>query len=265
MTAVYNVFFHPLRRFPGPILWAATSVPAALNILSGKPHKKILELHNQYGDVVRVSPNELAFSHPEAWKEICGHLKRGQPENGKDPKYLNEDIDKSLISASRERHGPLRRTLAHAFSARAMAEQQPLINSFIDLLMQRLRQHGEDGTNPLNMAKWYEWATFDIVGNLAFGEPFGCLHNSKSHPWVDILFDSMKSIPMVQILSDLPLSFILKPLFFIVLSRDVVSKRQASIEFSREALKKRIGMETDRPDFVQAMLNKEAEYVSFTL
>ncbi|KAJ6027337.1 Trichothecene C-15 hydroxylase [Penicillium canescens] len=260
-SAFYNVFLHPLRGFPGPKLWAVSPLPAALNILRGMPHRRILELHNEYGSVVRVGPNELAFAHADAWKDICGHLKRGQAENGKDPKYLNEETDKSLISASRERHGPLRRTLAHAFSARAMAEQQPLINSFIDLFLRRLREHGENGMKPINMTQWYEWTTFDIIGNLAFGESFGCLQNSKSHPWVDILFASMKFIPLMQVLHDLPFFNALKPILLaLLMPSEVVKNRQATINFSREALRKRLNLGITRPDFVDAMLKPGAEH-----
>lgn len=261
--AFYNVFLHPLRGFPGPKLWAATPLPAALNILRRKPHRKILELHNEYGSVVRVGPNELAFAHADAWKDICGHLKKGQAENGKDPKYTNEEMDKSLLSASRERHGPLRRILAHAFSARAMADQQPLINEFIDMFLQRLRDHGQNGMRPINMTKWYEWATFDIIGNLAFGESFGCLQNSKSHPWVNILFASMKFIPTMQAVTDFPFFWAMKPILLaLFMPQEAVKGRQANIEFSRQALKRRLKLGKSRPDFVEAMIKPGAEHVS---
>ncbi|EKG13709.1 Cytochrome P450 [Macrophomina phaseolina MS6] len=234
--------------------------------MGGKPHKKLLELHQQYGDVVRIGPNELAFAHADAWREICGHLKQGQPENGKDPKYLDEESNKSVIAASRERHGPLRRMLSHAFSARAMAEQQPLINRYIDLLMQRLRERGENGMKALDMVEWYNWTTFDIIGDLAFGESFGCLENSKSHPWVDILFDSMKYYPIMQALHDFPMFKVLKPILLaLFMPRDLLRKRQTSVEFSRETLHKRINLGTERPDFVEAMLKKRDGYVSLWL
>lgn len=119
-TAIYNLFFHPLRRYPGPKIWAATPLPSALNILRGRPYIKILELHKLYGDIVRLSPNELSFSHSDAWREIYGHLKRGDVENGKDPRIAGDD--NSIISSSRERHGQMRRLLSHGFSSRAMAE-----------------------------------------------------------------------------------------------------------------------------------------------
>ncbi|KAF4840775.1 Trichothecene C-15 hydroxylase [Colletotrichum siamense] len=260
-VVVYNLFFHPLRRFPGPKLWAATPLPAGLSVLRGLSHVKILELHKRYGDIVRVGPNELAFAHSDVWKDVCGHLKRDQEENGKDPKYGNEDLDKSLISASRERHGPLRRLLSHGFSARAMAEQQPLINTYIDLFMERLREHGENGSRPIDASKWFEWTTFDIIGDLAFGESFGCLRTSASHPWVESFFDSMKIIPAIQAISDLPFFSILAPLYFMLfIPKNVATQRRTSQQFAEESLKKRLSLGTDRPDFVQAMLKGGKEH-----
>ena len=136
-----------------------------------------------------------------------------------------------------------------------MADQQPLINEFIDLFLQRLREHGQNGTRPINMTKWYEWTTFDIVRNLAFGESFGCLKTSKSHPWVDILFTSMKSIPMMQAVIDFPFFWAMKPILLaLFMPRAVVKSRLASIEFSRQALKRRLELEISRPDFVEAMV-----------
>ncbi|KAJ4351110.1 uncharacterized protein N0V89_006449 [Didymosphaeria variabile] len=264
--AIYNVFFHPLRMFPGPKLHAATSMRQALSVVIGKPHENVLELHKKHGEVVRLGPNELSFSHEGAWKDICGHMKHGQAENGKDQRFASEVQDASLISASRERHGPLRRTLAHAFSAKAMAEQMPLINQYIDLLMQKLHEHGEYGRKPLNMVHWFDWTTFDIVGDLAFGEPFGCLDRGKAHPWVSLLSNAQKFIPLLQSLQDLPFFKALKPLYM-VLYPPLLSAGKTlatSQEFADATVNKRIDLGVARPDFVEHMLKKRADYVSFT-
>ncbi|PGH13960.1 hypothetical protein AJ79_03375 [Helicocarpus griseus UAMH5409] len=260
IIAIYNVYFHPLRRFPGPKLWAATAILAAINIMRGRPHEKILEFHKKYGDVVRIGPAQLSFAHPEAWKDVCGHLKRGQLENEKDPKVINEKLDKSVISACRERHGPLRRTLAHVFSARAMAAQQPLINKFIDLFIQRLHEQCEDGSKPLNMVKWYEWATFDIIGDLATGESFGCLENSRSHPWMVVLFEFMRTVPVMQALSDFPFSSILKPLLFTLFIPLNIIRMHRAKQFSIDRIDKRLKLGAERPDFVTAMLENGSDY-----
>jgi cytochrome P450 len=237
---------------------------SAVSVFNGKPHEDILKLHTRYGDVVRVGPNELSFTHEKAWKEICGHLKHGQPECEKDRRFAEKIDDTSLIHAPRDKHGPLRRALAHAFSAKALGEQMPLINQYIDLLMRRLHENGEHGTKPLNMVHWFDWTTFDIVGDLAFGEPFGCLQESKAHPWVNLFVDAMKSIPMLQSLQDLPFSKVLGPLYLILYTPAVktFSKFKTSMEFSYQTVHKRINLGMNRPDFMHHMMQKRDDYVS---
>lgn len=112
----------------------------------------------------------------------------------------------------------MRRTLAAAFSARAMAAQQPLINGFIDLLIQRLGEQGESGAKSLNMTKWYEWATFYIIGNLALGESFKCLKRSGPHPYVDNILNSLKVLPLSQALHYFPIPAVLRDPLFLLLA-----------------------------------------------
>jgi hypothetical protein len=61
-TATYNLFFHPLRKFPGPLLWRASSYPRRISLLSGGYHLKALEFHLKYGDAVRVSPSAISYT-----------------------------------------------------------------------------------------------------------------------------------------------------------------------------------------------------------
>ena len=75
-----------------------------------------------------------------------------------------------ITNSGREEHARLRRALSHGFSDRCMREQQLLIKGYIDLLIRRLREHGRDGTVPVDMAAWYNFTTFDVIGDLAFGE-----------------------------------------------------------------------------------------------
>jgi hypothetical protein len=69
-VVIYNVYFHPLRNFPGPVSWAATRIPWAINIFSGTLYLSQDELHKRYGNIVRIAPDELSFINPQAWKDI---------------------------------------------------------------------------------------------------------------------------------------------------------------------------------------------------
>lgn len=69
---LYNLYFHPLRNFPGPRLYAALRLPYTVNILNGNPHFVIADLHEKYGPVVRIAPDELAFAGQDSWRDIYG-------------------------------------------------------------------------------------------------------------------------------------------------------------------------------------------------
>ncbi|KAK3067814.1 hypothetical protein LTS18_000929, partial [Coniosporium uncinatum] len=56
-------------------------------------------------------------------------------------------------------------------------------------------QTGEE----FNLVDWLNFTTFDIIGDLAFGEPFGCLRDGKFHDWVSLIFNSVKGGAMEQV------------------------------------------------------------------
>jgi cytochrome P450 len=71
-----------------------------------------------------------------------------------------------------------RRNFSHAFSEQSMHDQEPLIRIYIDLLIRKL--HGNAGRK-INIANWYKFTTFDVMGDLVFGVSFDGLQNATLH------------------------------------------------------------------------------------
>jgi hypothetical protein len=42
-----------------------------------------------------------------------------------------------------------------------------------------------------------DYTTFDIIGDLMYGEPFECLEKSEMHPWVALIFDALRTGEMI--------------------------------------------------------------------
>ena len=79
----------------------------------------------------------------------------------------------------------MRRLLSHAFSEAALQEQEPLITSYFDLLIHKLHEQiagPADGV--VDIVRWYNFTTFDLIGDLCFGESFHALENGEYHYWV---------------------------------------------------------------------------------
>jgi len=70
----------------------------------------------------------------------------------------------------------VRRQLAHAFSAKALKEQTGIFLHYVDMWIQQLAKLGEQD---VNIVQWYNWLTFDIIRDLAFGEPFGAVEEGE--------------------------------------------------------------------------------------
>ena len=69
---LYPLFFTPLRKIPGPKLYALTSWRIAYDEWRGERTRTIYSLHENYGPVVRIGPNEVHFNTPSAMKTIYG-------------------------------------------------------------------------------------------------------------------------------------------------------------------------------------------------
>ncbi|KZP25850.1 hypothetical protein FIBSPDRAFT_949968 [Athelia psychrophila] len=71
--------FHPLANYPGPVLAKLSKLTLAWKMYRGRQHLYYQELHKQYGDIVRVGPNELSINRADAIAPVLGNsgLPRG--------------------------------------------------------------------------------------------------------------------------------------------------------------------------------------------
>ncbi|KAM0313378.1 hypothetical protein ACHAPQ_012048 [Fusarium lateritium] len=256
MAVIYNLFLHPLRNFPGPLLMRATRLPYAYKVITGTLPFEILNLHNEYGNVVRVAPNELVFLGEESWKDIMRYRTRGLPEFSK-PRffYSPTNAPTNIVSSNGLEHDMLRKQMAPGFSDRSLRCQQPIITRYIDLLILQLRERCKSGS--VDLMSYYNFTTFDIIGDLAFGEPFGCLEKSEYSPWIRNIFAVIKIATMVQQATQFPL---LGPLLVRILTSPAVRSRQESYrEMTRQKVMSRIeaGKSRERPDLMEGLLKKQ--------
>lgn len=117
---IYNAYFHPLSKFPGPKLSGATDIVAAFYAVLGRRSKYSEKLHTKYGDVVRTRPNELSFIGENAWKDVYMH-RQGQKQMAKAGRGNGPAGGVSILNASDDAHARQRRLLSHAFSERAVS------------------------------------------------------------------------------------------------------------------------------------------------
>ena len=217
--------------------------------MQGTFFRDVAALHERYGPFVRVAPNRLAVEPAIAWKEIFAH-RSSRPEFYKyKPFFRNPD---SVIGAFTEDHRRQRRQLAPAFSESAMYQQEVHIKRYVDLFIKRLREKSEKGI-AVDMVKWFNYMAFDLIGDLTFAESFDCLETGEYHPWVALIFASIKTASNLQFITHYPF---LKPLAWFTIGRSGLEKGKLHRETARQRAEKRIarGPVEDRKDFMTYIL-----------
>ena len=200
--AAYNVFFHPLRRFPGPTTWIAMPWVRNLYHIRGQADRAVVRLHERLGPVVRVAPDTLSFISAAAWKDIYG---TGHAEL---PKHIYKGTGMeerpNIITAHPRDHHRFRKAMQPAFTNDAISREEPLIMSYVDMLIDNLRRiarspegEKEGSYSTVNMAKWYTMTTFDIFGDLCYGESFKGLETQSEHPWIQSMGVLKMLVPLL--------------------------------------------------------------------
>ncbi len=200
-----QVYFHPLSKFPGPRLAAISNLPYSRSYLGGRQPYDVLQLHEKYGPVVRVAPKELSFCSQGSWRDIYGQ-RSGHPPFLKSSFYDGGSFANQAHSIVSERdpdkHRDMRKYLSTAFSDRSLKEQEYLISGVID---QFIHQIGKLGAEGLDMTLWLNLLTFDVIGELAFGESFGGVKSGRMHFWIDVVLASMGQASLSDTLSRFPI------------------------------------------------------------
>ncbi|KAI4870708.1 putative cytochrome P450 [Hypoxylon rubiginosum] len=259
-TVIYNLFFHPLHKFPGPKLYGASTLPWAIRHATGSQAFYTQKLHDRYGPVVRIGPGHLSFTDPRAWKDIYGHrvgAESSAAEMSKAPTFnrVVRHIPPSIINADREEHSRFRRALSHGFSDSAMRQQEPMIAQYIDLLLKRLHEECGEGKTKLNVEAWYNWTTFDIVGNLVFGQSFHCLENVNYHPWIEFIFRSVRFGAVMVAMTYVGLGDLVQIL--VKLGRNAVLRVR---KYTDDMVRARLAMEKERDDLFEGLVKRREEW-----
>ncbi|KAH7402582.1 cytochrome P450 46A1 [Pyrenochaeta sp. MPI-SDFR-AT-0127] len=221
VRGIYRVYFHPLSRFPGPKLSAFTRIPHLYATATGTLHQYVARLSTQYGDIVRISPDELSFVGPQSLRDIYGYGSKGG-QGSQPPKHFHRygkivGSHESLVTTqSNAEHGRVRRIFSPAFSDRALTQQEPLFLKYVNQLISVLKEDIEgtdNGSAQFDMVRMYskcianrvditcadsgppsfsDFTTFDVMGDLTFGESLHMLDKAEFDPWVKMIFKSVK-------------------------------------------------------------------------
>ncbi|EXJ59969.1 hypothetical protein A1O7_04117 [Cladophialophora yegresii CBS 114405] len=186
---IYRLFFNPLNKIPGPY-WARLSrfylsfqVGGAKNL-----NQYLLAQHQKYGKFVRLDPHGISVTHPDGVEITMGPKTKCTKSE-----WYDTDLPRSSLHQTRSRavHDRRRRIWSPAFSDKALRGYENRVQRYNALLIQKLEEsHGQ----PMDMSKWFNLYSFDVMGDLAFGASYGCLESGEMHWAIKLLNDGMDMV-----------------------------------------------------------------------
>ncbi|EXJ64851.1 hypothetical protein A1O7_01190 [Cladophialophora yegresii CBS 114405] len=166
---LYRLTLHPLAKFPGPKLAAASYWYEYYYDVSkeGRFIWKIMKLHEQYGPVVRINPNELHFNDPDFYEEIY-HGKKHKTDRDK---WFNLDhIGQGLaFTIDHDLHARRRNALSPYFSMQSIRALEPRITDVVAIMLDRIQEAYQDGRT-INLYHLFTAFAMDIVSEYALGK-----------------------------------------------------------------------------------------------
>ncbi|OHW99148.1 cytochrome p450 [Colletotrichum incanum] len=202
LRTIYYLTLHPLAGYPGPLLARITTITSLWHRADGSNHSWPLLLHKKYGHIVRIGPNELSYSHPDAWHDIYAKA-GGGGDMPKDLVGLGPDMaapEKGIVRADDANHQRQRRIFSHAFSDRAVLKQESLVQGHVRNLMRKLADENAEPASShgrVDLMTWLSYLAFDIMGDLMYGEPLGMLESDQSaRQWVRDTYSTIKTVTL---------------------------------------------------------------------
>ncbi|RAH76706.1 cytochrome P450 [Aspergillus japonicus CBS 114.51] len=252
---IYLLCFHPLANYPGPRLAAVSNLWYAYHWLSGRYPWAIERVLEEYGDVVRIAPNELVFMKPEAQVDILMSGTKNRPTFIKtDFQHIGGKHAGIAADPDVEKHRAVRKMLAPAFNPRALKEQEPALHEHIDRFIQRLRELGT-AERGVDMRDWFDWLACDIAGDMGYGHNFHNVRDGKAH----LFLQAFRGIGLWGTLNQVMRRFpLLHPLVFLALPPRMAAILPTLLKTNKQIVRDRVNNRDSlkHPDYFSLLLPK---------
>ena len=202
-------YSYGIHKFRGPVLASFTDLWRLIHAYRGTLFP-LRDLHDTYGDVLRIGPRALSFRDPQAIKDIFGAGKNWEKvritkgriacrigltiiagiltvlQSGlyatNAPVSRGEWAHTLFSSPDQNWHRNVRRAMSAFFTQTAVFEYEPLIDNTVDTFLKELEHRfGKDDGNEtsLDVYTWISYFTFDVMSELTYSKRHGFIARNE--------------------------------------------------------------------------------------
>jgi cytochrome P450 len=191
---LYNISpLHPLFRFPGPRLAAMSFIYELYYdlILVGRYSHEIKRMHERYGPIVRINPEELHCNDPDFADEIAPASTARVRDRHKHflKSFAGPAKVATAVTQEHELHRRRKSAVSRFFSRAQILRLEPEILAMAQKMCDKILMCAGEG--PVEMIHAFSCFAADTISQYAYGAPFGFLDQDR---WLPNLKPALESI-----------------------------------------------------------------------
>jgi cytochrome P450 len=262
---IYRRFFHPLARIPGPFLPAVTKLYQSY--YNCRYYLEIERLHDQYGPVVRITPDEVHIATSSDDYDKIYHV---GSKYSKSSNFYNALCvpHSSVGTASNEVHRIKRGAMNPIFSRQKVLDVESIVQDKVEKVIRRLENSVSKTSRLANdsgvdLHHAFRAVSVDVISEFAFGSCYNFLDKSDTGAK---FFEMARGIgPALYAFQQFPslqrLALKIPPWLAPLLSRPLgyVTSMQAECIRQIESVKEKMsqGHDTGRPTIFTTLLSED--------
>ncbi|KIW12775.1 hypothetical protein PV08_07962 [Exophiala spinifera] len=197
--ACYNVLFHPLRAVPGPVLAKIFAFYMAPAMVEARRAQKLLDLHREYGPVVRIGPSEVSIGDYQLYRRIYS-----QNTSTKEESFYTATTLLGHENLARYRnktmHSARRKMMSQPFSQQAINENESLITEMSERFVERVINSSDASfTNTVDVLPFCKLFSLEVICKAAFNKDISAPSTQNALTFLQALEDT----PRVMIISSI--------------------------------------------------------------
>ncbi|KAK9422873.1 hypothetical protein SUNI508_04540 [Seiridium unicorne] len=190
--------WHRLSHVPGPLIASLTNLWGCWYMNRMQFHQKTKTINDQYGKIVRISPNDVLVSDPDTiW-----HINSARSMYSRGGWYgsirFNPYGDSVFSELNTSSHDKRKSKLYFGFSGKGLMDLEGSLDAQLAVLVDVLKQRTTKGKGQaiVDIGRILQYFQVDLITCAGFGESWGDMTSDKDH--FDYLATGDKLIPFVH-------------------------------------------------------------------
>ncbi|KAH5164547.1 hypothetical protein HBI73_046080 [Parastagonospora nodorum] len=236
---------HRLHAYSGPLSWRISKLAHTWSNRKLENFRNLYAAHEKYGDYVRTGPSEISTIDSDVVAAVLGPKSKCTRAAWYEMAY---PVCAIFHTRSKAEHEKRRQVWSSGLSWKALKAYQLRIESNIASLVHQIERNRTQDQS-MNVSRWFNYLSFDIMGDVEFARPFGMLESGEKLEVLKKLEDGQKGLGVFGVV----------PWLFMILTRIPVIRKEhdAFDQRCKKQIMGRQGRKIMVPDIAAALIEDE--------